>query len=143
MSHFTEAELAYLRESRLARMATVDAKGRPHLTAVGFFYNADLDVIDIGGGYGFFKGSKKFRDAKATGQIALIVDDVDMGASGKEWHPRGIEVRGTAETFESGGDTLRPGYDPQFIRIHPTRIVSWGLDQSGYKPNSRSVPAKE
>jgi pyridoxamine 5'-phosphate oxidase family protein len=38
------------------------------------------------------------------------------------WRPRGIEVRGRAEAIE----TPRP-----LIRIHPQRIVSWGIDSRG------------
>lgn len=39
-------------------------------------------------------------------------------ASVDPWRPRGVEVRGRAEALEAPV--------PQ-IRIHPDRIVSWGL----------------
>lgn len=137
MSHFTEQEIAYLHEQRLGRLGTVGADGMPHLTAVGFRYNAELDTIDIGGRRGGFGTSKKFRDAQTTGKAAFIADDVitDDG-----WQPRGIEVRGRAEAFETGGDADRPGMDPAYIRIHPTRIISWGINDPGYQPSRRDIP---
>jgi hypothetical protein len=34
------------------------------------------------------------------------------------WRPRGVEVRGRAEALDQ----------PALIRIHPERIVSWGIE---------------
>ncbi len=46
MSAFSEAELNYLQNERLLdRLATVDATGQPHVVALGWRYNADLDTI--------------------------------------------------------------------------------------------------
>jgi pyridoxamine 5'-phosphate oxidase family protein len=136
MSHFTDAEIAYLHSQRLGRLATVNAQGDPHLTVVGFSYNPDLDTIDIGGRRGGFGASKKFRDAQATGKAAFIVDDV---ITEHGWEPHSLEVRGRAEAYETGGEQLNAGFDPAFIRIFPTRIASLGINGSGYSSNSRNV----
>lgn len=136
MSHFSEREIAYLHGQRLGRLGTVGTDGMPHLTAVGFTYNPELDTIDIGGRRGGFGTSKKFRDAQATGKAAFIVDDVNTEHG---WQPHGIEIRGRAEAHETGGDVVRPGMDPAFIRIYPTRIVSWGINEDGYRPSRRNV----
>ena len=118
MSAFTADELSYLRGGRrLARLATVGADGTPHVVPVGWSYNADLDAIEIGGRD--FARSKKFRDVKRSGRAAVVIDDL---ASIDPWRPRGIEVRGRAEAVEAP----RP-----LIRIHPQRIVSWGIDSQG------------
>jgi pyridoxamine 5'-phosphate oxidase family protein len=45
-----------------------------------------------------------------------VIDELE---SIDPWRPRGIEVRGRAEAIEGE----RP-----LIRIHPERIVSWGLE---------------
>ena len=132
MSVFTEKEVEYLAEQRLGRLATVDAKGSPHVVPVGFRYNAALDVVDIGG-HNLGK-SKKFRDAQDTGRAAFVVDDVLP-----PWRPRGVEVRGRAEVFEEGGRGIGEGFGEELIRLHPERIVGWGLDSDAHKPNSRSV----
>lgn len=134
MSVFTEKEIAYLTSQRLGRLATVNAQGELHVVPVGFTYNAELDAIDIGGARGNFGASRKFRDAIETERGAFIVDDV-----APERQIRGIEVRGRAEAHPEGGEQVRPGGDPAFIRLWPARIVSWGIESEGYQPFSRRV----
>ncbi len=113
MSVFTLSELDYLSgERRLARLATIGIDGTPHVTPVGWALDPEADVIEVGGHH--LSATKKFRDVTATGRAALVIDDVLP-----PWQPRGIEVRGRAEAVD--GPTPR-------IRIHPERIVSWGLE---------------
>ena len=133
MSAFTSSELDYLLTEfddlvtgrRLARLATVGKDGTPHVVPVGWSYNAELDTIEITGFA--FETTKKFRDVARSGRAAIVVDDL---ASFDPWRPRGVEVRGRAEAI----DGERP-----LIRIHPERIVSWGIE--GEEPLSRSVPS--
>lgn len=132
MSSFTLAEIEYTREQRLGRLATVNASGVPHVVPVDFRYNDDLDTIDIGGHT--LGRTKKFRDARSTEKAAFVVDDVLP-----PWKARGVEVRGRAEVFTEGGGEIVEGISDEMIRIHPQRIVGWGLDSDAYKANSRSV----
>ncbi|HTU86901.1 MAG TPA: PPOX class F420-dependent oxidoreductase [Solirubrobacteraceae bacterium] len=123
MSVFTDAELRYLTGGRqLGRIATVGADGTPHVVPVGWIYNAARDTIDIGGHE--LERTKKFRDIARSGRAAIVIDDV---ASTDPWRPRGIEIRGWAE-----GISL----PTPLIRIHPERIVSWGL---GLARSARTV----
>ncbi len=116
MSAFTAGELDYLLgERRLARLATVGGEGMPHVAPVGWSYNRELDTIDIGGHS--LERTKKYRDVAESGRAAVVIDDVLP-----PWRPRGVEIRGTAEAVEAPAPR---------IRIHPTRIVSWGIDDSG------------
>jgi pyridoxamine 5'-phosphate oxidase family protein len=116
MSAFTELELAYLTgDRRLARLATVGKDGTPHVVPVGMWsYNAEHDAIDVGGHD--FARTKKYRDVERNGRAAIVIDDL---VSTDPWRPRGIEVRGRAEAIK------RPD---SLIRIHPERIVSWGIE---------------
>ncbi len=132
MSSFTDAELSYLRDQRLGRLATVNMRGEPHVVPVAFRYNDELDAIDIGGHN--FARSKKWRDAGTTGLAAFVVDDVLP-----PWRPRGVEVRGRTELLDEGGSEIGPGFAPEMIRIHPERIVGWGIDSDAFAPNSRAV----
>jgi pyridoxamine 5'-phosphate oxidase family protein len=128
MSVFTDAELQYLAggERRLAHVATVGKDGMPHVVPVGFTYRAEHDAIDIGGHD--FERTKKYRDVMRSGRAAVVVDDI---VSVEPWHARGIEVRGRAETLR--------GPHP-LIRIHPERIVSWGLESGRFgERRARSV----
>jgi len=115
MSVFRESELRYLAGGKqLGRLATVGADGTPHVVPVAWIYNAVRDTIDVGGSE--LAETKKFRDVSRSGRAAIVVDDV---GDGEEWRPRGIEVRGRGEAI---------AMPTPLIRIHPERIVSWGLE---------------
>ena len=113
-SVFTVDELDYLhRERRLARIATVGKDGTPHVVPVGWTHNIEHDTIDVTGRD--VHQTKKFRDVLRTGRAAVVIDDI---ASVNPFRPRAIEVRGHAEAIT----------EPRaLIRIHPERIISWGI----------------
>lgn len=112
---FRAAELQYLTGGRqLGRLATVGADGTPHVVPVGWIYNAARETIDISGID--LERTKKYRDVARSGRAAIVVDDLE---SVDPWRPRGVEVRGRAEVI--------PMPTP-LIRIHPERVVSWGLE---------------
>jgi pyridoxamine 5'-phosphate oxidase family protein len=114
VSVFTEAERRYLAGGRqLGRIATVGADGTPHVVPVAWIYNAARETIDVGGHE--LEGSKKFRDIARSGRAAIVIDDL---ASTDPWRPRGIEIRGRGEAI---------ALPTPLIRVHPERIVSWGL----------------
>lgn len=122
VSAFSEQELAYLAEGHLGRIATVDETGQPHVVPVGFRYNPDLDTIDIGGID--VAATRKFRNVRRNPKVAFIVDDVRPGHG---WSPRAVQVRGSAEALEDAA--VPGGGSPRaIIRITPSTLVSWGLD---------------
>lgn len=113
-SVFRDGEVAYMAGGRqLGRIATVGADGTPHVVPVAWIYNAVRDTIDVGGHE--LERTKKFRDVARSGRVAIVIDDL---ASEDPWRPRGIEVRGRGEAI---------AMPTPLIRIHPERIVSWGL----------------
>ncbi|MGH3432450.1 MAG: PPOX class F420-dependent oxidoreductase [Thermocrispum sp.] len=121
MSVFTESELAFLRGARLlARIATLDDRGRLHVTPVGWSLATDERSIEVGGMD--FASTKKFRDVASTRRAAIVIDEVL-----EPWRPRGVEVRGSAEAIHG---------DRPIIRIHPQRVISWGLAQGRSARNS-------
>ena len=85
------------------------------MVPVGWTYNAEHDAIEVGGRN--FEHTKKFRDVARSGRAAIVIDDL---ASTDPWRPRAVEIRGRAEAIHEP----RP-----LIRIHPERIVSWGLER--------------
>jgi pyridoxamine 5'-phosphate oxidase family protein len=122
MDTFTKNELEFLAEQRLGRLATVDRNGNPHVVPVGFRYNSEMDTIDIGG-HDIVK-TKKWRDIGKHPRVAFIVDDVLP-----PWQPRSIEILADAELLESGGEEFARALDPQIIRLHPVKIIAWGIDE--------------
>jgi pyridoxamine 5'-phosphate oxidase family protein len=121
MSVFTANELEYLQQQRLGRLATVDSHGDPHVVPVGFRYNPETDTIDIGG-HGLAQ-SKKWRDVGRHPRVAFVVDDVLP-----PWQPRSIIIQAEAELLDHGGEEFRLGFDPQIIRLHPAKLIAWGID---------------
>lgn len=127
MTVFTDAEISYLADQRLGRLATVAPKGSPQIRPVRFQYNPELDTIDIGGRA--MAGSRKLRNVENDPRVAFVVDDL---ASVDPWRPRGLEIRGQAEALSTEAGAL--------IRIHPRRILVWGLDPESPKLQARNVP---
>jgi pyridoxamine 5'-phosphate oxidase family protein len=122
MSVFTQAELEYLASQRLGRLATAGPGGRLQNNPVGFHVNAEAGTIDIGGWN--MGASQKFRNVRANGRAAFVVDDL---VSEQPWTVRGLEIRGGAEAL-TGAEPPQPFMSSEVIRIHPERIISWGIE---------------
>ncbi len=140
MSVFTAREIEYLQQQRLGRLATLGSDGKLHIVPVGYHFDAESDTIQIGSREDLSR-TKKFRDAAANPQIAFVIDDL---ASVDPPSPRGLEIRGTAETLTTGGEGLGSfiwgaAFAPAWMRITPERIVSWGIDGSGFEATGRRV----
>jgi pyridoxamine 5'-phosphate oxidase family protein len=89
MTTLTSAEIDYLQEQHLGRLATLD------------------------------------------GRAALVVDDI---VSTQPWRVRFLEIRGTAEAV--GSD------DASVIRIRPTRILSFGIEEPPGEPHQTKLSTR-
>ncbi|MDI3408183.1 PPOX class F420-dependent oxidoreductase [Streptomyces cavernicola] len=126
---FTELERAYLREQPLGRLATVSPKGQVQNRPVAFTVNTRTGTIDIAGHT--MGTTQKFRNVTANPRVSLVVDDIP---STDPWQVRCVEIRGRAEAIS--GPT---GSNDAIIRIHPTRILTLGLDPEHPKTQARDV----
>ncbi|MGV0810918.1 PPOX class F420-dependent oxidoreductase [Mycolicibacterium boenickei] len=122
---FTPAELAYLREQPIGRLATIGRNGDPQIRPVGVHLGPDESTIDIVGHA--LASTQKWRNVIRNPQVAFIVDTVVSVAPPEA---RGIEIRGTATVLPGAGST-DGGLSGDIIRIAPRRIISWGLDGAG------------
>jgi pyridoxamine 5'-phosphate oxidase family protein len=105
-------------------LATVNKSGIPQNAPVSFRHNEATGTIDIGG---LAMGTtRKFANVAATGVASLVIDDV---ADQVNWAVRGVENRGNAEALRDV-EPATPYTSREIIRIHPTRIISWGLDKT-------------
>lgn len=139
MTAFTASELDYLIAQRLGRLATVQPDGTLQVSPVGFQYNPVTTTIDIVGFH--MAASRKFRNIADNGRVAFVVDDI---ASVEPWRVRCLEIRGRGEAITADPST---NLDGAIIRIHPTRIISFGIDEPDQEPhlltpNSRNVAAR-
>jgi len=110
--NFTEDEVAFLTQSRLARVATASSEGQPHVVPV---------VYEFDGMAFYFTGwnlekSLKFKNLVENRKVALVVDDV---VTVSPWRPRGLEVRGIAELCSEGGRA--------YVKVTPSVKRSWGF----------------
>jgi pyridoxamine 5'-phosphate oxidase family protein len=134
----SSAEIGYLQSQRLGRLATIQPDGSPQVKPVGFRYNPELGTIDIGG-FGM-SSSQKFRNVSRDGRAAFVVDDI---ASTQPWRVRFLEIRGTVEAVAATGQA--DGGDDALIRIHPARVLSFGVEEPPGEPHAtelrvRSLP---
>ena len=129
---FTDAETAYLDSQQLGRLATIQPDGSPQVKPVGFRVNPGLGTIDVTGFN--LTSSQKFRNVRRNGQAALVVDDI---ASTDPWRVRFLEVRGSAEALEDGSD------GGPLIRIRPSRILSFGVEEPPGEPHQTRLHARD
>jgi pyridoxamine 5'-phosphate oxidase family protein len=118
---FTDAQLDYLHSQPLGRLATIGPDGGPQNNPVGFRIDDEHRILIGGARMG---ATRKFRNVLGRPRVAFVVDDL---ASVKPWHPRMLEIRGTAEAL-TGVETFGPGYSPEVIRITPERVFTFGLE---------------
>ncbi len=137
MSVFTPAEIAYITQQRVGRVATIGPDGQPHVVPVGYRYNPEEDSIDIGGRGGLTQ-RKHYRDLARNPKVAFVIDDIH---SMNPWTIRGIEIRGEAEILASGGQTIQPFFGPDMIRIRARRLLTWGIESKDAPTTAR--PAVE
>ena len=118
---FSEPELQYMKSQRLARIATVNAKGQPDVVPVGFEYDGKYFWV---GSHSqeIFPRTRRYRNiTKGNARVSIVIDDM---ASVDPWRPRGIKVSGKAEVMEHTGIFGKGKY----IRISPIVSVSWGIE---------------
>lgn len=135
---FSEPELAFLSSQSVGRLATVQPNGTIQVNPVGFAFNADLDTFDIRGFR--ISTSRKFLNVAANGRAAFVVDDVP---SSDPLRVRCLEIRGFAEAITAAVQTQEE-LDDALIRIHPERIISFGIvipdqDPQEMTPHNRDV----
>ncbi len=127
-----------LREARVARLATADAAGQPHVIPVCFVFDgtAIYIVIDEKPKRTSPRHLRRVRNILANPRVALVVDHYE-----EDWDRlRYALVLGTATMAEEGADharaiaLLREKY-PQYramrldgrpiIKIVPNRVAAW------------------
>ena len=129
---FTDNEQRFLAEAGLGRLATVSPDGIVQNNPANYRVNPD-GTIDIGGMR--MRASRKYRNVEAGSRVSFVID---QQVSLEPYVIRGIEVRGTAEALTDE----EPPFPPQeraVIRIHPERVISWGIDGGHFDFTGRDV----
>jgi PPOX class probable F420-dependent enzyme len=133
------AELdAFVRSARVARLATVDQQGKPHIVPVCFAYRDGVaySVLDTKPKRVPVKDLRRVRNLRANPQVQLLVDRYD-----EDWlRLLYVQLRGSATVLTDGPEhaaalaLLRAKYEQYqsmpleeapIIRIEVTRYVLW------------------
>lgn len=130
---FTSAEIAYLAEQPLGRLATIGPNGQPQNNPVSFSYDAETGTVLVGGHR--MGATQKFRNVQARPMVSLVVDDI---VSFRPWVVRCLEIRGTAEAIEDHEPPME-GFSREVIRIRPTRILGFGINPETQGMSARDV----
>jgi PPOX class probable F420-dependent enzyme len=132
----------FIRDHRVARLATADGKGRPAVIPLcyafdgeSFYSSIDEKPKSVGQ-----RGLKRVRNIEANPRVALVIDDYSEDWSNLVY----VLVSGVASIILPGGEggehsqavALLRGKYPQYalmaidermiIKITPTRIKRWG-----------------
>ena len=134
------AERAFVEVQRVGRLATVDARGEPHVVPVCYAYDGArfYTPIDEKPKRGD-RPLKRVRNVMETGRAALVIDRYDEDWSRLAW----VMVRGWAQILEPGHPEhgkalvlLRQRYHQYqemelerlpVIALTPERVTSWGV----------------
>jgi len=131
-----------LKLARVARFATVDAQGRPHIVPVCYAYvgKAFYTAVDRKPKRVSPERLARVQNIRAESHVALLIDEYDEDWT-KLWY---VLIRGKAELVPESADRERamairelrdkyPQYfggmladDAPIIRITLERITSWG-----------------
>ena len=98
----------------LARIATVDANGLPHVVPGGWSFDPASSEMVLGGRD--VPRSARARHVRDSGTAAAVVDGLVPGSGFSPW---AFMVRGRAHVDEAAGE----------IRIATDKVTSWGLDK--------------
>ena len=136
---FTEAELHFLARMRVARLATADASGQPHVIPIVFATDGQRLYTPVDEKPKRVAPSqlKRVRNLLVNPQVAIVVDEYDEDWTRLAW----MLVTGRGEIVETGqahatGIRLLQAKYPQYdvmplehrplIGVTPLRITSWG-----------------
>ena len=131
-----------LKGARVARLATLDAKSRPHIVPVCFAYDGKLfyTAVDQKPKRVTRERLARLRNIRAVPRVALLIDEYDEDWT-QLWY---ILIRGKAKLIPKSAHKehawairkLRAKYpqyargmladDAPIIRITPERTTSWG-----------------
>jgi PPOX class probable F420-dependent enzyme len=136
---FNESEVRFLTAMRVARLATADSSGQPHVIPIVFAFDGQrlYTPIDEKPKRVGPKQLKRVRNLLENNQLAIVVDRYDADWTQLAW----VLVKGTGEFVEEGEQSrtgiklLKEKYSQYedmplegrpLIVVTPHEVTSWG-----------------
>ncbi|HEY0495121.1 MAG TPA: TIGR03668 family PPOX class F420-dependent oxidoreductase [Kutzneria sp.] len=126
--------LARFAQARVARLATADRAGRPHLVPVTFAVHEDVVVIAVDHKPKTTTNLRRLRNIAENDQVSMLVDHYDEDWRQLWW----VRVDGTARILSESGQSepvewLRAKYEQYRVRpprgpvieIRVRKVVDW------------------
>ncbi len=148
MSSLAEGEWRFIRNARVARLATADGRGAPHLVPVVFAVVDGRIYVPVDGKpKRRVARLKRLENIRENENVSFLVDRY-----AEDWANLGFVMLSgsaavihaeTGDAYERAAEALREKY-PQYqgvalhewmIEIRPLRAASWGAVQAG-EPSS-------
>jgi nitroimidazol reductase NimA-like FMN-containing flavoprotein (pyridoxamine 5'-phosphate oxidase superfamily) len=130
MTRFKTSEMRFIRNNELCRLATVDARGQPHVVPVAYiFYKGRFYIATD-------YGTRKLSNIAENNRVALVVDRYKPNQAvlilgEARILERGEEYRRVYKLFYRRFEWVRKAPwdegEAPFIEVKPIRKVSWGL----------------
>jgi len=131
-------EQAFITRHRVARLATVDARGQPHVVPIVYAFdrNALYTPLDAKPKRVRVRQLQRVKNIQANPQVAVVIDDYKEDWTQLAW----VQIRGTARLVEDGAahstgiallTTKYPQYqtmllgDTPLIVIVAEHVTSW------------------
>src|SRR6266540_462767 len=127
-----EAQEAFLRESNVAVLATVDRRGRAHAAPIWYLYEDSVFVMSTG------RGSQKHRNIEANPEVTLVIDrrslpyyylaargTAEIGPALSQDDRRRIASRYLNEEQTRRYLERMAGLDSVSIRVKPRKIIEF------------------
>ena len=148
--NLSSATRAFITSHRVARLATVDAAGTPHLVPICYVYDGRhiYSAVDLKPKRTAARELKRVRNIRSDPRVAVLIDDYS-----EDWADLAyVLVQGTAVVMESGEEraaaeaVLRDKYEQYrdlledgclVVRVTPENVVAWGrLERTGQDSES-------
>jgi PPOX class probable F420-dependent enzyme len=142
----TPEQERFIAMQRVARLATADARGQPHVVPVCFVFLGGGFYIPVDEKPKRTLRLKRLRNIQQNPRVALLVDTYDEDWRRLAW----VMVQGEAEVLEGGPEcreavvALREKY-PQYramaleerpmVRIRPQRVIAWAFAAAEGQPS--------
>ena len=138
---------AFIASHRVARLATVDASGTPHLVPICYVYDGRhiYSALDLKPKRVAARELRRVRNIRSDPKVAVLIDDYS-----EDWADLAyVLVQGIAVVLESGDERaaaetmLRDKYDQYrdaledgclVVRVTPENVVAWGRVERAGQP---------